>query len=260
MVHIGLALFVIFLAVVLSAAIPLKLLDPGWQLRVIVTLINNGTIAVLGFVLIALAPVVASGVKWWHDRVASLACLAAIGYLLLIPLQGVAAWRGVQQLSMEQSRQMRRGIARIETIRSAVQQAESSAELQSQLQRFQGIALPPLQADRPLARLRPQLLASLDLAERTLRRTSHPIPQTRLWSLVQESLRVMISAMAYGVAFASGARWTADSPSLLDAGLDSLERARRLLMALPSFGGAKSLPEEDYIRQLSGEQDEDTRQ
>jgi hypothetical protein len=262
MVRIGLALFVVFLSVVLAAALPLKLLDPAWQLLVIATLVNNGTIAVLGFVLIALAPLVASGsgqLRRWRDRIASLACLAAIGYLLIIPLQGLAAWRGVQQLSMEQGRQLRRGMARIEAIRSAVHQARSTADLQSQLKRIEGMPLPPLQIDRPLASFRPQLLSRLGLAETALRRRYGQIPLARLMPLVEESLRVMMSAMAYGMAFASGARWSADSPSLLDAGLGSLGCARRRLRVFSRLGGSRKRPEEDYIRQLSGERDENTR-
>jgi hypothetical protein len=62
------ALLVVFLAGVLTTALPPRLMDPQWQLALAAALMNNATVAN-----------------------ATVALVAVI--LLLVPLQGYASWR-----------------------------------------------------------------------------------------------------------------------------------------------------------------------
>lgn len=224
------ALFLVFIAVVVASVLPPRLLDPAWQLRFGASLINNGTIALLGFVLIWLAPLFlpASGrIRARRDFVASWALLAVIGYLLLIPLQGYALWRGISLASSAQNEQLQTATARVEELRKAVLGASSTAELQERLQALRGPALPPSELSRPIDSLRPQVLAGLDTAETGVRQRLGGLPPDRLWQLIQDSVRVIISALAYAFAFAAGSYRRGTPFSLLDGMQKRLLRSRR---------------------------------
>lgn len=253
--RIATALFVVFAAVVIAAALPPRLLDPTWQLRVTGALVNNGTIPVLGVVLMWLAGVLHPGsgrLRARRDRIAALAAAAAIGYLLLIPLQAYAVWNGVSSASRGQSRQLKTAIDRITVMRQAVKQAGSTAELQSRLRVLQGPALPPSDATRPIEAIRPQILAGLETAENTVRQRLEGLPPDRLWQLVQETLRVMVSAVAYAGAFSAAAFLPGKPLSLLDMWLLRFRRNRRRGETPPkSTGRRTSGSNAEYLRELS---------
>ncbi len=224
------ALFVVFIAVVVATVLPLRLFDPAWQLRWSAALINNGTIALFGLVLIWLAPLFlpsSARIRARRDFVASWALAAVIGYLLLIPLQGYALWRGIRAANGVRSQQLTTATARVQKLRTAVREATSTAELQARLQALQGPSLPPADLSRPIGSLRPQILAGLDTAEADVRQRLGGLPPDRLWQLIQESLRVMISALAFAFAFAAGATLRNRSVSLLDTVQKRMERSRR---------------------------------
>ncbi len=246
------ALFLVFVAVVIASILPPRLLDPAWQLRVSASLINNGTIAVFGLVLIWLAPLFhpASGrIRARRDFVAACAVAAVIGYLLLIPLQGFALWRSISGANVVQSQQLKTATAKVQELRGAVRQASSSADLQARLQALQGPSLSPSDLARPIENLRPQILAGLDTAEAGLRQRLGGLSPDRLWQLIQDSLRVMVSALAYAFAFASGARFRDRPMPLLDLMLNSLKRSRRRADAAKGRSARRSSDSEiDYVR------------
>jgi hypothetical protein len=253
--RIATALFVVFAAVVIAAALPPRLLDPTWQLRVTGALVNNGTIPVLGVVLMWLAGVLHPGsgrLRARRDRIAALAAAAAIGYLLLIPLQAYAVWNGVSSASRGQSRQLKTAIDRITVMRQAVKQAGSTAELQSRLKVLQGPDLPPSDATRPIEAIRPQILAGLETAENTVRQRLEGLPPDRLWQLVQESVRVLVSSVAYAGAFSAAAFLPGKPLSLLDMWLLRFRRNRRLgETPAKSTGRRTSGSNAEYLRELS---------
>lgn len=253
--RIATALFVVFAAVVISSALPPRLLDAAWQLRVIGALVNNGTIAVLGMVLMWLAGVLHPGsgrLRARRDRISSLAALAALGYLLLIPLQTYAVWKGLNDAGRGQSLQLKTAIDRITVIRQAVRQAGSTAELQARLKVLQGPALPQAEAGRPIEAIRPQILAGLETAENTVRQRLGGLPVDRLWQLVQESVRVVVSSLAYAAAFASAGYLPGKPLSLMDMWLLGLRRNRRRSEAAPKpTGGRRSSGSNaEYLREL----------
>jgi hypothetical protein len=255
LVRIATALFVVFAAVVVASGLPPRLLDPAWQLRVTGALVNNGTIAVLGVVLMWLAGVLHPGsgrLRAKRDRVSSLAAAATIGYLLLIPLQTYAVWNGVNSASRGQSRQLKTALDRITVMRQAVKQAGTTAELQARLQVLQGPALPSADAGRSIDVLRPQILAGLESAENTVRQRFGGLPPDRLWQLVQESVRVLISSLAYAAAFAAAAYLPGKPLSLMDAWLLKFRRNRRRAETQPKGTGRRSSGSNaEYLREIS---------
>ncbi|MFN9620875.1 MAG: hypothetical protein ACK55X_14310 [Synechococcaceae cyanobacterium] len=255
--RVAIALFVVFVAVVIASSLPPRLLDPAWQLRFTGTLVNNGTIAVLGLVLMWLATILhpASGrLRARRDQISSLAVAAAIGYLLLIPLQTYAVWQGVSSANLGQRSQLRTANEKLGQLRKAVNEATSTADLQSRLQALRGPTLPAADLARPIALVRPQILAGLDSAETTVRQRLSGLPPDRLWQLVQESVRVLVSALAYALAFAAGAYLPGQPLSLFDGWAQALQNNKRRSEARTSGKGSsrRSLNSNaDYLRELS---------
>jgi hypothetical protein len=93
----------------------------------------------------------------------------ALGFLLLLPLQEFATWRGLSQGLQQDSARRADAEWRSGAMLQAIQVATSVDDLQSRMQRLQGPTLTPADRALPL----PQLLDQL----------SGPSPQ-QLWTLI----------------------------------------------------------------------------
>ena len=93
----------------------------------------------------------------------------ALGFLLLLPLQEFATWRGLSQGLQQDSARRADAERRSGAMLQAIQVATSVDDLQSRMQRLQGPTLTPADRALPL----PQLLDQL----------SGPSPQ-QLWTLI----------------------------------------------------------------------------
>jgi hypothetical protein len=256
--RIAIALLIVFAAVVISSILPPRVLNPAWQLRFVAAFINNGTLAVLGMVLVWISSVLNPGngrLRARRDQVASLAAAVAIGYLLLIPLQISAAWKGVNTADTARSSQLKVGQRRVQLLRQAIQQARTSPELQERLRALNGPSLPPQELAKPIEVIRPQILAGLESAESRLRQQLGGLPPDRLWQLAQESVRVVISALAYAFGYAAAAFLPGRSQSLLDGALGRFRKPFRHMPAGAGASGRRSVVSgEDYLRELSREE------
>jgi len=109
--------------------LPLKLADPFWQLGFTGVLCSNGFLALLAVVLVNLAAALLPESRR-HDarRLLVRRCCGwvAIGFLLLIPLQGLAAWRGLENATALSNRAGQGQQARIQQFRQAVISAKAS--------------------------------------------------------------------------------------------------------------------------------------
>lgn len=225
--RVGTALFVVYVAALAAAALPIRLLDPGWQWRMVNTLINQAFLPLIGLTLLWLASSLDPGqgrLKARRDRLAGLAVAVAVGFLLLIPVQAVALVRGLQTIRQADQLQLRQARAQIAQVRQAVLETTTVAELQQRLQQLRVPALRRIDGSRSLNSLRPQLLGAIATAETTLNQPRQAVPADRLWTLMQDSLRVTVSCLAYAIAFAACARRPGRRTSELD---DWLLRWRR---------------------------------
>jgi len=256
--RIAIALFVVFAAVVISSILPPRILNPAWQLRFTTALINNGTLAVLGVVLIWLSCVLNPGngrLRARRDQFASLAAAVAIGYLLLIPLQISAAWKGVNTADSARSGQLNVGLKRVQQLRQAIKEARTTPELQARLEALNGPTLPPQELAKPIGVIRPQILTGLESAESRLRQQLGGLPPDRIWQLVQESVRVVVSALAYAFGYSAAAFLPGRPLSLLDAATGRLNKLFRRIPARGTASGRRSVvSSEDYLRELSREE------
>ena len=218
----SLALLGIFIATVLIGGWPPKPFDPQWQLGITAELINNASLALVGALLTPLALVFQPSSKRLRARRKAFrrwALAAAIGFLLLIPLEISGAWRYFHSVTANAENQSSQSARRLSAIRQAIATSTSTKEIQAKLRPLLGnnAALTPTQLRTPIKDLRKQLLAGADQAANLLQQRIEAQSAIKPDRLVKETIRISILALLYGAAFAfvagalprSGPWWTA---------------------------------------------------
>ena len=157
---VALVLLVLYGTIVLSAALPLRLADPAWQLRLYNAVVNASAFPLVGLALLHLSSDLDPGSETLARRAGFFARVAvpiALGFLFLIPLQGYLFWQQNSNQVNGAINQLARQERTIASLRQAVQQAGSVADLQRRLAVLQGPTLGPseqaLSLDQPKAQL-----------------------------------------------------------------------------------------------------------
>jgi hypothetical protein len=246
---VALVLFVLFASLVAAALFPLQLLDPAWQLRLAGTLINGAPFPLLGLALLQIAAELGPHDPLLKKRArlcSQLAVAAALGFLLLLPLQTVAGLQTSRSLNQAQSTRIQGAEAKLKALRQVVAGAASNEDLNQQLQKLNGPVLGPADIAQPLPLLKAQVAAVLDQAALQISREREASqPRTPLL-LLPDLLRKALASLALALGFAALARRPGSERSLLQALQGSWRRSR--------FGGAgrrSSKAEADYLRELS---------
>ncbi len=202
----SLVLLVMFVAAMVIAAAPPKLLDPSWQLGVIAALINNAFLALMSVLLLVLAlgfdptrPMLRDRWNAWRPWIVA----ASLGFLLLIPLQGFAAWGFHTSVTLVQQEQTSQASQRLTELREAITSATTHEELQAKVQNLFGnnAGLSPAELRTPIGLLRNILLARAEQASNQLTQQIEAQARSRPDQLVKETLRIIISAAAYAIGF-----------------------------------------------------------
>ncbi len=260
---ISIALFSIYALTILSTIFPFSPLDSIWQLRFTKTVLDGSAIPLVALGLFHLAAYLDPGNRLLQARcntIARWATMACIGFLLLIPLQGFAAWKTVANANSIANRQLSRSISTFNLLRQTINSATSIDNLQARLQSIEAPGLgvrfeDPNLTDLP--RIKRQLLSRLDdLQQQVQSRFSGPDPKATE-GLIKDSLRVMISAAALAIAFAAGAqRKGCEVPLLVEVhtwwtlrGVRRPQEPAAGLAGLPILG-PPSPREEDYFERL----------
>lgn len=202
---VGVCLLLLFIGSTLVAILPPQILNSGWQLQFASTLINSSGLGLIGMALVSLAAYVdpSSGrLRQQRDAFAGWACAAAIGFLLLIPLQGYAAWQNWGNANQMRNRQLTTTERKVKDLRQAITSATTTEQLQRNLLALQGRPLPAAALATPLPRLRQQLLDNLQRSEGLVKQRYERIPPQNIWALAQNTLRNIFSALVLSVAFA----------------------------------------------------------
>ena len=200
-------LLVVFLASVLSAVLPPKPIDPQWQLLLAASLVNNATVAVVAALLMAMAAWFNPGNKRLRARSIAFrrwALAASIGFLLLIPLQLFAGQTFYRNYTAKLEKQNSQSSEQLQKLRQAVTSANTPQELQAELsvQFGPNAKLSPTELRTPMPELRQQLLARAQQADKAIMRQIETQSSRKPDQLVKETIRITISALAYGVGFA----------------------------------------------------------
>jgi len=247
-------LFVLFASLVAAVLFPLQLLDPAWQLRMAGSLINGAPFALLGLALLQIAVELGPHDPQLKSRArlcSQLAVAAALGFLLLLPLQTVAGLQTSNSLNTAQASRIQGAEAKLKALRQAVAGAASNAALNQQLQQLQGPVLGPADIAQPLPLLKAQVGAVLDQAALQISREREASqPRTPLL-LLPELLRNALVSLAMALGFAALAQRSGSDLSLLQ---ELQSHGQRLQLSRSAHRSSTS--DADYLRQLSedGEQ------
>ena len=255
---VALVLFVLFATLVAGAVWPVQLLNPLWQLRLASSLVNGAPFALLGLALLQIAVELGP-----HDPLlqrrqrlcSQLAVIVALGFLLLVPLQGVAGLQQSRSSTSVQSSRISGAERRLVVLRQAVASAASNAEINQRLQRLQGPVLGPADLAQPLPLLKAQVAAVLDQAALQIARQRQAAPPTNPWRLLPELLRNGIACLALALGFAALAVRPGSERSLLQEwqkGWSVLLKSLRQRRAASGSGSSSSNAE--YFRQIRREE------
>jgi hypothetical protein len=247
-------LLVGFASTVVLDLLPPRLLDPAWHWRLTGSLINNAPVAVVGLALLHLAASLDPEDEQLVRRIHGLrrwAAAATLGFLLLVPLQVVAVARGLGNASLNQSRELRQVNQRLAELRQQIQSATDRASLQRRIPASLASTIGPVALQQPLPLLRSQLLSLVDQAQQQARAKASPLSPSSLWPVIQRSLRVLVAAPAYAIAFAAMSVNSQANVSLLDRLLLSWRRG----LTRKGRRASKASSQADYIRLLRGEEE-----
>ena len=225
------ALVFVFVVALAVRLFPVQALDPAWQINVCSVLLHQAALPLLALVLMHAASAVhpsngrlAAARRRWRG----LAVAATLGFLLLLPLQGFATWRGLSQGLQQDAARRAAAERRSGAMLQAIQAATTVDDLQARMQRLQGPTLTPADRALPLPQLRRQLEVNL-LAARSqlLDQLAGPSPQQQ-WTLISDGLRLALSSLAFALAFAAGAQRRLSPEPLLVEWLLVFERLKVL--------------------------------
>lgn len=223
------ALAVVFVLAVLVPLMPPLLLQPAWQIRLCGVLVSQAPLALFALMLLhgaaALLPgnrLITTGLRRWRQW----ACFAALGFLLLLPLQALATHRGIAQRGAAQAEQRQGADRRFRLMREAIATSPSLAMLEARMQALRGPQLTPADRALPLPQLRRQLDAALQEAHGAVQERFAGPTSEQLLTLIQDGVRLPLSSLAYAAAFAAGAQRRQDKKDLPTVLLKSWRKLR----------------------------------
>lgn len=197
----------IFLVTIIPKAFPVQLTNPQWQFAFIGELVNNGTVPLVGAFLTPLALAFnpdSDRLRRRRTIIKKWALAAAIGFLLLIPLQVFAGWKVYSTISNRAEQQTVQSARKLTELREAINTAPNSQELQARLLKIVGpqAALPPAQLKAPLPELKKILLSQADRISTVLQRNAEAQSTLKPDGLIRETIRIALSSLLYAIGFA----------------------------------------------------------
>lgn len=229
-------LFIVFAITALTLLLPLDPTNPTWQLRLVGGVVNAAPLALVGFVLLHGA----AHLDPHHSRYSVLlntarqrALLAAIGFVVLVPLQGLAIWTLLSADADQLVQRRATAEATFVTLRGAVQRAVTPEALKLEMRALRGPTISEEQLKLPIAALREQTLRTLARSEAAMNQQLSGLDQKTIMELVQSGIRLGVSSLAYAFAFAIGA--VMGQPLNLRWLRQGRFRQVRLWLSLPRF-------------------------
>lgn len=137
LIWMGGALIGVFVITVVGGMLPLRLLLPTWQLKISSLIIASAPYAGIGTIMILMAQKIddeSKELKKWVRRLRFLAIPAAIGFLLLLPLQTHASYKLLKSTSGEELQ----AISQLQEVLLAIQSAKSNEDLLAALSKLPG--------------------------------------------------------------------------------------------------------------------------
>ncbi|WP_216907439.1 hypothetical protein [Synechococcus sp. CCY 0621] len=202
------------LTALLFACLPIRLLDPEWQLRASGAFSASGPFLLIGLLLVCLARSFNGSSQQLISRVKllrSLSTWAAILYLLLVPIQLHAGVRLLQQKSGQEAQLQ----AQWSKFKAQLQATTSEQEVRSLLATLPQPVQLPAKLDIPLPVLKKQLFANVDSRFNALRYQTAEARSQRLQNFLGEASSNCLKTLLVALGFAAFAQGREGGPTLL---------------------------------------------
>lgn len=228
--HLALVFAVLYVLLVISVAIPPRLLDYYWIQRVTATLINGSSMPLLALLVLVLGSEIYPENNLLNERrqlFSRLAGVAVLGFLLLIPLH---IYMGLLQQSgiSDQVRALEASERQLNSYRQAASQATSVADLQTRLAKLSAPAINPEILARPLPEVKAQAAASYNQVAARIAEQRKALSAQSSWTTrAPEVLRILVACLLLAFGFAAFAQPTPTAPPLIDGIEDKQAHLRR---------------------------------
>lgn len=251
--QLALALVILFATVLVGAIFPLQPFDPLWQVRLIPALINIATLPLIALALLQIGTVLDPQDPFLKQRrilFEQLAIAAALGFILLIPLQITSNIRLQQRDVAAQTERIKTMESRLAAVRKVVDEAKTSADLKARLSGLSFVELAGTEITKPLPELRDEVNIALARMQKQIARETTNLPSANPLLLLPELLRSSIALLTLAGGYAAFARRPRDHQSLLER---LIHRKERLGKGKRRFSNPS---DEDYLSELHGQEDD----
>ena len=239
----GMAMIGVFLVSVLWGSWPVQLLQPQWVLQLSGQLRGGASFPLVGVLMLLLGHQLQTGSKrGWSAvvrQVRALAIPAAVGFLLLIPLQAYGLWGQAQA----EEQQLRITLDRLTAATRAIESAPDEPALREAISNLPGaaaVAGRPLQDPPELVKR--QILAELTPQIRKLMLSQRERQNARLRQAALNGSRDGLICLLYAIPFAAIGRWHDRRYSFLSDIIDLFERIPGLISWLTDLPRRLHLP------------------
>lgn len=236
--RLSLVFVALYVLLVVSSAIPAKLLDYDWISRVTATLINGSSMPLLALLVLVVGNLLYPENQLLDNRrklFSRLAGWAVFGFLLLIPLHIFA---GLLQLTgnSDQFRALDTAERKLDSYRQVANQATSVSELQTRLAKLSAPAINPEILARPLPEVKAQMGAAFNQVAAQIAEQRQAMKAQSGWTTRgPEVFRIVIACLVLAFGFAAFAQPTPTSPLLIESLEEKLANFRRKSRRPSSF-------------------------
>lgn len=211
----GISLLAIFSIGILKVGFPIQLLQPDWQQKVSLALLNSGSSALIGAFFLIVSPLLVPADKALAERARLVRrwCLGvAVGYILLIPLQ---LYSGINLLRQEKQKQSDR-LNRIVTAVKAIEKSTTSEELRRAIAEMPGIPKGfQLRADQDPGEARDRIVEALGVNINQARTRIEEINASQFQAWIGFSIANTLSLLMLFLGFAAIAQNSPGRSTLL---------------------------------------------
>ena len=248
----ALVLALLFTLQLVAVLFPLQLFEPAWQWRLANALINGAFLPLLALALLQIGVILDPQDLRLVQRqrlFRQLAVGAALGFLLLLPLQLSAGLHQQHAVGQAQRQRIAGAERRLQALRQVTAAASSNAELNASLQKLNGPVLGPADLANPLPLLKAQVNAVFDQAQQQINRDRDALPPASAATALPELLRTSLACLLFATAFAGFARRPGAELSLLEEGEQRLR-----LLGDQRFRRSRLRSTEDVVKEMVGEE------
>jgi len=203
------ALFGIFIVCVVVDNLPLRLLEPAWLYSFAASLVNFVTIPLAGYGFLHLACYLSptSRQDAYLARIGKMAQMAALGFLLLLPLLAYSGYSNARRIVIGNEQQKRFTQRNVSRLVQAINLAVTPQELQAQMVALQGPRISNDALQVPLQTLKEEARVSVKQAQAVIEARLKSPYSPEFLPLYKQFVRTALLSLVSAFGFAALAWW-----------------------------------------------------